>query len=154
MTRLEIDVRCTATGWSEIPDLDSVSAAAAKAVEKTVGQTLEGSLSVLFTDDVEMQALNRAWRGKDKPTDVLSFPSDDDMQDVFGDIAVGYGTCACDARSAGRPLKAHITHMLVHGMLHLLGYDHENDGEAAEMEGLEVKALASLGLPDPYSLKA
>ena len=108
-------------------------------------------MAILFTGDQVMQALNRDWRGKDKPTDVLSFPADEMAAGFLGDLALGYGVCAKDAESLGRDFSAHITHLLIHGLLHLIGHDHESDEDADRMEALESKALARLGLPDPYS---
>jgi phosphate starvation-inducible protein PhoH and related proteins len=105
--------------------------------------------AVLFTHDAAVQALNAQWRGKDVPTNVLSFPAAE-KAGTLGDIALAYETCAREAAEQGKSLKDHATHLLVHGFLHLLGYDHEADDDAAEMEGLEKDILAKLGLEDPY----
>jgi phosphate starvation-inducible protein PhoH and related proteins len=107
------------------------------------------SFAVLFTTDAAVQELNLQWRGKDKPTNVLSFPAPE-TAGTLGDIALAYETCAREAAEQGKSLKDHATHLLVHGLLHLLGYDHEADDDAAEMEGLEKDILAKLGLDDPY----
>ena len=113
-----------------------------------------GEVSILFTDDAEMQALNRRWRGLDKPTDVLSFPAEGPeipgAPAYLGDIALGYETAMADAATMGRPAEAHVSHLLVHGFLHLLGYDHLESADAAVMEPLEAVILADLGWPDPY----
>jgi probable rRNA maturation factor len=117
--------------------------------------------SVLFTSDTDVHALNAEWRGKDKPTNVLSFPmlERDDLLDLaadgppemLGDIALAHETCAREAGEKGIPIGDHATHLIVHGLLHLAGYDHETSDEEAEaMEALETKALAVLGLADPY----
>ena len=117
--------------------------------------------SVLFTSDEEVHALNREWRGKDKPTNVLSFPmlEREDLLDLapegppemLGDIALAAGTCAREAAEKGVPLETHATHLLIHGLLHLAGHDHvDSDAQAEAMEALEIAALAKLGIADPY----
>lgn len=119
------------------------------------------SASLLFTSDAEVHALNREWRGKDKPTNVLSFPmldredllalGPDGPPELLGDIALAYQTCAREAADKGVPLEHHAAHLIVHGLLHLAGHDHETSPEdAAAMEALEIKALALMGIPDPY----
>jgi len=99
--------------------------------------------------------LNKQWRGFDKPTDVLSFPSDGPdfpgAPRLLGDIALGYETSTADAAKLSRPLDAHISHLVLHGFLHLLGYDHIEPADAAVMEKLEAEILAELGWPDPYA---
>jgi phosphate starvation-inducible protein PhoH and related proteins len=105
--------------------------------------------AALFTSDEAVKALNSQWRGKDVPTNVLSFPAPD-TAGTLGDIALAYETCAREADEQGKSLKDHATHLLVHGLLHLLGYDHDADDDAAEMEGLEKDILAGLGIADPY----
>jgi probable rRNA maturation factor len=113
-----------------------------------------GEVSVLITDDAEMHDLNKRWRGLDKPTDVLSFPADGPEipgEPIhLGDIALGFETAMRDAAEMGRSAEAHISHLLVHGFLHLLGYDHIGSADAAVMEKLEAAILAELGWPDPY----
>jgi len=117
--------------------------------------------SVLFTCDADVQALNAEWRGKDKPTNVLSFPmlERDDLLDLapdgppemLGDIALAHETCVREAAEKDIPVADHAVHLIVHGLLHLAGYDHEiSDADADAMEALETKALAVLGLADPY----
>jgi probable rRNA maturation factor len=119
-------------------------------------------VAVRLTDDAEVHALNRDFRGKDKPTNVLSFPqvqpdlletlaNSDDGEILLGDIVLARETCAREAEEKGISLAAHATHLIVHGTLHLVGYDHADDHGAAAMEALEVKALASLGLANPYA---
>lgn len=114
------------------------------------------SLALLAADDDRIAALNGQFRGKAAPTNVLSWPSGPwTPQDLpedgeLGDIALAYDTCAAEAAAQGKPLSDHVTHLIVHGTLHLLGFDHESDAEAAEMEGIEVQILARLDLPDPY----
>jgi probable rRNA maturation factor len=122
------------------------------------------SVSIKLSDNAEVHALNREWREKDKPTNVLSFPMlDDDELDalvegtydapeiMLGDIILAFGICEAEAAERGIPVAHHATHLVIHGMLHLLGYDHIEDDEAEAMEAMEVKALASMGLHNPYS---
>ena len=119
------------------------------------------SVSLLFADDAEVKSLNREWRAKDKPTNVLSFPmleradllalTDNGGPEMLGDIAIALETCQREAADKGISLEHHVTHLLIHGLLHLAGYDHEISPEAArEMEGLEIKSLALLAIADPY----
>lgn len=134
--------------------------AAVSAVEPALAHArLEAS--VLFTSDAEVHALNRQWRGRDKPTNVLSFPMLDQAEllalpadgppVLLGDIALAHETCAREATDKGIALADHAAHLIVHGLLHLAGHDHVgSDAEAEAMEALEVKALAILGLADPY----
>lgn len=116
---------------------------------------------MLFSADAEVRALNREWRAKDKPTNVLSFPmleraallalSADGPPELLGDIALAQETCAREAADKGISLEAHAAHLIVHGLLHLAGHDHETSPEDARaMENLEIKALALMGLEDPY----
>lgn len=119
------------------------------------------SASVLFTSDAEVHALNREWRQRDKPTNVLSFPmferadllslANDGPPEMLGDIALAHETCAREAADKGVSLADHAAHLIVHGLLHLAGYDHElSDADAEAMEDCEVKVLALLGIADPY----
>ncbi|MGV8987945.1 MAG: rRNA maturation RNase YbeY [Cypionkella sp.] len=126
------------------------------------------TICVMGCDDKRIATLNAEFRGKPVPTNVLSWPAEDlapedDGDDPFlpsegdstapeslGDIALAYETCAREAIQADRPMADHVTHLVIHGLLHCLGYDHIRDGDAARMEGMEVQILASLGLPDPY----
>lgn len=112
-------------------------------------------LSLVFSDDAHIRTLNAAWRGKDKPTNVLSFPAfpGDHRQalpPMLGDVVLAAETVAAEAAAEGKPLAHHIAHLIVHGVLHLIGYDHETEAEAEEMEGTERRVLARLGIPDPY----
>jgi probable rRNA maturation factor len=111
-----------------------------------------GSLTLLLTDDARLKALNHTFRGKNKPTNVLSFPSE--AKDYLGDVALAYGVTAREARAAGRSLSDHAAHLAVHGVLHLLGYDHETTRQAATMEPLEMRILEKLGISDPYAVRA
>lgn len=112
---------------------------------------VEGAcLVVLLTDDASVRDLNARFRGKDSPTNVLSFPAPPNPERHLGDVALAYGVCAREATEQGKSLRHHLQHLVVHGVLHLLGYDHMSDDEAEAMEGLERIVLAGLGAPDPY----
>jgi probable rRNA maturation factor len=116
----------------------------------------EAEVAILLTDDTTVRALNQRWRGTDEPTNVLSFPSrragrDHGAPVFLGDIVIAYETSAREAAAEGKPLHHHLTHLAVHGFLHLVGYDHESDADAESMESLERKVLAQLGIGDPYA---
>ena len=113
----------------------------------------QGELAIVLTDDSAIRALNRTWRGKDEPTNVLSFPaSRRSKQEIhlLGDIVIAHETAAREAAAKGKRLQDHLAHLAVHGFLHLLGYDHETNREAAAMERLEIAALRRLDIPNPY----
>ena len=147
---IELDLRIEGNAWTEaMADIATVCQTALDAGAAQVSAT--GAVSVLLTDDAEIQALNRDWRGKDSPTDVLSFPAAEMDAPFLGDIAIAYSVTKADAEARQLSLPQHISHLLIHGLLHLVGHDHIDDTEAAEMEALEIAALASLGWPDPYN---
>jgi probable rRNA maturation factor len=123
-------------------------AAVLSAVLAHLGEEETRDLAVVLGDNAEIQRLNRDFRGKDTSTNVLSFPSDE--PDEWGDIILAYETIADEALAQGKAFDAHLTHLLVHGMLHLLGYDHMDDAEAEQMEALEVEILAKLAVANPY----
>ncbi len=106
---------------------------------------------VLLTGDDEVAALNTTYRDKPGPTNVLSFPAAPNPEDHRGDIALAFGVCAREAGEQGKTLAHHLQHLVAHGVLHLVGYDHQTDSEAEEMEALERRILARLGAPDPYA---
>lgn len=135
--------------WSALGDLDALCHKAFDAAQ-SVAPVDAGSIALLLADDGALHQLNRDFRGKDKPTDVLSFPSLPMDRPFLGDIAVAWGVSATDAEIQGKKLADHLVHLLIHGYLHLLGFDHETDEEASEMEALEIKALATLGIANPY----
>ncbi len=146
---IELDLRVAEPAWTEaLPALTDICQTALNA--GAAQQTASGEVSLLLTNDDEIQTLNRDWRGKDKPTDVLSFPADPVDAPFLGDIAISLGVTQKDAAAREIALDQHLSHLLIHGYLHLLGHDHKDDTEAAEMESLEIAALASLGWPDPY----
>jgi probable rRNA maturation factor len=121
-------------------------------------------LSVTLTSDEHVRELNAKWRNRDKPTNVLSFPMADEldlgranvsgMELLLGDIVLAHGVCEAEAAEKGVPLEEHASHLMVHGTLHLLGYDHHKDSEAADMEAREVRALERLGIANPYEVTA
>ena len=111
-----------------------------------------GNLTILLADDARLEALNAQFRGKRKPTNVLSFPGAGD--DYLGDVAIAYGVTAREAGEAGKSIHDHALHLAVHGVLHLLGYDHESAREARIMEPLEIAILAKLGIADPYAVRS
>ena len=108
-------------------------------------------LTILLTDDDTVRDLNDRFRHKDTATNVLSFPAHETATGHLGDIALAYGVCAREAAEQGKPLAAHLQHLVAHGVLHLVGYDHEDEAEAEIMENLERRILSQLGLPDPYA---
>lgn len=110
-----------------------------------------GSATILLTGDDEIADMNATFRGRKGPTNVLSFPSDD--PDYLGDIAIALGVVKREALAQGKSLAAHAAHLAAHGMLHLLGYDHQKTRDAEEMEGVEVRVLAGLGIADPYLVR-
>ena len=117
---------------------------------------LKGAFTVLLANDKKLRALNYGFRGKDKPTNVLSFPAfpfvmGGPLPPMLGDIVLAAETVGREAALEDKPLENHITHLVIHGLLHLLGYDHETDAEAEEMEAVERRALARLAIPDPYA---
>ena len=136
--------------WHELPHLEKLIERAFEAAFNVASAS--GEVVVKLTDNSEMQRLNLQFRSKDKPTDVLSFPADKMDAPFLGDLAIGHGVSARDADAAGKSLPDHLSHLIIHGYLHLLGYDHLEDADAQEMEALERRALASLGIADPYSL--
>ena len=157
---LEVDVEApwpTTGAWEILAERAAL--AAAQVAPELAHPRL--STSVLFTSDTDVHALNAEWRGKDKPTNVLSFPmieradlldlAPEGFPEMLGDIALAHETCLREAGEKGISVEDHAAHLIVHGLLHLAGYDHEiSDQDAEAMEALETKALAVLGLADPY----
>lgn len=145
-----IEVEIADAAWTAaLPDAEALAAAAAEAALRT-GPDPTGGLAVLLADDAAVRALNARFRAQDKATNVLSFPAPPNPEGHLGDIALGYGVCAREAGEQGKPLAHHLQHLVAHGVLHLLGYDHMTDDEAEKMEGLERVVLAGIGVPDPY----
>ena len=150
-----IDIAVEADAWEAVEDLDAVVNRAVAAAWEEAGERESAELSVLFCDDETIRALNAQWRGKDKPTNVLSFPAAGrplpGAPRLLGDIAIAFETTRHEAEQEGKSLVAHVTHLLVHGTLHLLGQDHETPAEGEAMEAAERRALARLGIGDPYA---
>ncbi|MEM9436809.1 MAG: rRNA maturation RNase YbeY [Pseudomonadota bacterium] len=141
--------------------LEPLAARAVPALFAHLG--VSGAVVIMGCDDARIAALNADFRGKPAPTNVLSWPSEERGADEdggqpraptleeLGDIALAYETCAREAAEQGKALEDHVTHLIVHGVLHLLGYDHERDGDATLMEGIETQILGNLGIDNPYS---
>ncbi|MBL8584606.1 MAG: rRNA maturation RNase YbeY [Rhizobiaceae bacterium] len=151
-----IDLMMEAGYWPPQPELQLLVQAAVDAVLAETGARGQAELSVVFTDDAHIRALNAGWRGKDKPTNVLSFPAfplrpGAPLPPMLGDIVLAAETVAGEAALEAKPLAHHISHLVAHGLLHLLGHDHEHEAEAETMEALERSALARLAIPDPYA---
>jgi probable rRNA maturation factor len=147
---LTIDVRVADRGWQALlgPDAEAFVARVLKAAGRQCGRA--GEVAVLLTDDAEMRTLNRTWKSKDKPTNVLSFPAPEGFGSL-GDIALGLETIRAEAETQSKTLEDHTAHLLVHGYLHLLGMDHIHDDDAQAMEARERAILADLGVADPYA---
>ena len=151
---MRISCSIAAKAWRGVPGVRSLTRRAATASVDHAGAPLHplAELSVLLCDDARMREINRQWRGIDKPTNVLSFPQAlPGGGNPLGDIAVAHETVAREASEEGKSFEDHYSHMIVHGFLHLLGFDHENDADAGEMEGRERQILARLGIADPYA---
>jgi len=143
-----IEVEIDSDDWTEaLPEAAAVVERAARAALGTV----EGDVVVLLAADEAVQDLNQRFRDKDRPTNVLSFPAAESAFPHLGDVVLGYAYCAAEAEAQGKTLSDHLSHLVVHGVLHLLGRDHEDDAEADEMEAEEREILAELGVADPYA---
>ena len=149
----DIDILIESPGWSTIPGVEAV-------VERAVLATLvaekagEAGLSVLLGNDAAVRELNAQYRGKDQPTNVLSFPAPQipgQPAQILGDIILAYETCRSEAEAEGKSLADHVSHLVIHGTLHLLGHDHQQDEEAEAMETREIALLAGLGIANPYA---
>ena len=146
-----IDVEVENPAWTAaLPDAQALALAAALAALSRREVENAPSITILLTDDETVRDLNVRFRGQDKPTNVLSFPAPANPEHFLGDIALAFGVCAREAAEHRKPIGDHLQHLVAHGVLHLLGYDHMSDGEAEAMEGLERIILAGLGVPDPY----
>ena len=150
-----IEVEIEDGAWtSALPDAAAIAERAGQAgldeLAPAEGDEAPG-VAVLLTSDDALAELNQRFRGKAGPTNVLSFPAAANLENHLGDVALAQGVCAREAAEQGKSLEQHLSHLVVHGVLHLLGYDHETDGEAEAMEALERSILESLGVPDPYA---
>jgi probable rRNA maturation factor len=152
---VEVTVSCKAW-FDDCPDAAAIAAGAAQAALLDSAGGEHPIVDVTLADDAEQRRLNRTYRGKDVPTDVLAFPqgvpdsSDSDAPVLLGDVVLAFETVRREAADQHKPLANHLRHLVVHGVLHLLGFDHEEAKQAAAMEAREIKILAGLGVPDPY----
>jgi len=155
--RVNIDVRVDAGDWPPQSTLSTLAYRVVDAAVAALGPKVsgEGELSLLFTDDAHMRVLNRRYRNIDRATNVLSFPApmpaDARIGRFLGDIAIASETLRREAMSRGLTIEAHLSHLLLHGFLHVIGYDHEDEAEASAMERLETGILGELGIADPYA---
>lgn len=155
---VDLDILVEAGAWPGEVELRGLAEAAVGAAldELALGGG-PSELSLVFTDDERIRTLNAGWRGKDKPTNVLSFPAFPPekggarLPPMLGDIVLAFETVAREAALEEKPFDHHLSHLLVHGLLHLLGYDHETEAEAEAMEALERRVLARLAIGDPYA---
>jgi probable rRNA maturation factor len=155
MSAANIDVITESALWDALPDAEQIVRNAVTQAAAALDRQADAELAVLLTDDAAIQRLNATWRGLDKPTNVLSFPSAVTPESQhLGDIAVAFETTAREAGQEGKPLAHHLAHLSVHGFLHLVGYDHESETEAETMEELERVILARIGVPDPYRVQS
>lgn len=151
----------SSTGWDELARSAATAAIAESAFPQLTSSERTVELSIRLGSDAEVHDLNSEWRGKDKPTNVLSFPmvevvdlakaSPSGPELMLGDIILARGVCASEAAEKAIPIEDHAAHLMVHGTLHLLGYDHMDDESAADMEAREIRALARMGIADPYA---
>jgi probable rRNA maturation factor len=142
-----IEVEIEDDAWSAaLPEVEAVVVRAATAALGSV----EGDVVILLTDDEAVREINARFRDRDRPTNVLSFPAAESAFPHLGDLTLAFGVCATEAEAQAKTLSDHLSHLIVHGVLHLLGRDHEDDAEADEMEDEERSILASLGVADPY----
>jgi len=146
-----INILIEAPEWNDVPEVEDEIRRAAECALAAEGQT-DSEVNILLSDDASVRALNSQFRHIDKPTNVLSFPAAEGpgKGNALGDIILGYETVAREAKEQNKVFLHHAQHLTMHGVLHLLGFDHEREGEAAEMEALETKLCSSLGIADPY----
>jgi probable rRNA maturation factor len=153
-----VEVAAPSPLWQEgCPDAAALAVAAARLALRRSETPVEAVVDITLTDDAAQRTLNRDWRGKDTPTNVLSFPAADPDMTVppgapllLGDVVLAYETVQREAGEQDKPFEDHFRHLVVHGVLHLLGYDHEDGADAATMEAQEIAILAELGVPNPY----
>ena len=158
-TGLEIDLAGLEDGWDGLPDAAGHIEAAVRALAACpdLADALPAQACIAVSSDADVRTLNRDWRGKDRPTNVLSFPAaggapqEPGAPRFIGDVVLARETVLAEARDLGIPAAHHLQHLTVHGLLHLLGFDHEDDAMAQDMEALETAILATLGVPDPYA---
>jgi probable rRNA maturation factor len=146
-------------GWADESALFELAERIVSAASRTLRLKAAApcELSLVFSDDATVKALNAEWRGKDSATNVLSFPAfslmpGDPLPQLLGDVILAFETTAREAAEEGKLIDHHVSHLVLHGLLHLLGYDHETDADAEDMESLELSILAKLAIPDPYAV--
>ncbi|HSZ74317.1 MAG TPA: rRNA maturation RNase YbeY [Rhizomicrobium sp.] len=149
MKRPKITLVVETPAWRSSKTLPAMLKRAALLVLGHVGARA-CEVTILLADDARLRDLNAQFRRLDKPTNVLSFPALENDENHLGDVAIAYGVTAREAKDAGKSLSHHATHLAVHGVLHLLGYDHETSRDARKMERLEIEILTALKIPDPY----
>lgn len=148
----EIDVAVPHEPWrAALPHLEHLSALAVGQALATLSDPKLGELSLAFVSDAQIQVLNQNYRSKDKPTNVLSFPAAGPAA-MLGDVVIALETVETEAQQKSVSVADHTAHLIIHGFLHLQGYDHETDQDAAQMEGLEIQALAALDIDNPYEI--
>jgi probable rRNA maturation factor len=155
MPLIAVDVSVEAGDWPDAGRLEGLARAAVDALAAELAMRGDSEVSLLFTDDDRIRVLNREWRGKDKPTNVLSFPAfdlrpGDALPPMLGDVVLAFGTVSAEAAAERKDFDHHLSHLIVHGILHLVGHDHEDPAEAEAMEALERRVLARLAISDPY----
>lgn len=144
-----VEIEVETEDWlAVLPQVEAEARTAAEAALVAAGRG--GGVVILLTDDAAVAELNRQFRGKTGPTNVLSFPAAANPVDHLGDVALAFGVCQAEAEAQGKRLADHLQHLVAHGVLHLVGFDHQTDQEAQAMEGLERRILQGLGVPDPY----
>lgn len=144
-------IRIAHAPWrAAVPDARAIVRRAVRAALAVAPDPGAAEMTVMLADDALLRDLNRTWRGKDKPTNVLSFPAGPESDGFLGDIAIAFETCRREAAADGIAFRDHAAHLIVHGLLHLAGCDHEEEDEAEAMEGLERRILAAIGVADPY----
>jgi probable rRNA maturation factor len=153
--RLSLEISAPCALWRRLPKARAMARETIAACIAESGFDARSVVSLRLTDDAEVRKLNARWRGLDKPTNVLSFPAapaeHEAAAPILGDVALAYETVAREADETGVALADHYRHLVAHGFLHLIGYDHQTDDEAERMEDLEKWVLARLGIADPYS---
>ena len=156
-SRVGVAVMVRSARWRKRPAAKNIVKSAVEAAAKAVS-TRPFELAIVLSDDSAIRSLNRQWRGKNAPTNVLSFPAvtagkGRSAPPYVGDVVIAYQTTAREAAAEGKPFNHHLAHLAIHGFLHLLGYDHENDRDADAMERLERRILKRIGVADPYAIR-
>ena len=148
-----MDIAVQFEDWhKEISDFDALARAAILQILETLKSPTLGELSLAFVSDSDIRKLNRDYRHKDSPTNVLSFP-DEGPAPLLGDIVLALETIRREAAEKAISIEAHVSHLIIHGFLHLQGYDHETEATAADMEALEITALTALNIDNPYEIR-